>query len=213
MKKLLLTWVLCIAAVLLCVVALAKAAEVTLEWDPPTEGVVTGYKIYQGTASGKYEKNVDVGLQRTITMRDLLPGTTYFWAATAYNETEESGFSNEVSKTIPAEVAMPTPVVSASSNGVETAFSIATGSAVPTRYLIRIAEAPADPNNKETSVLYTGTSSPIIIKDLAQGKTYNYYGRYNIGDAVSAKSAQGTITIPTVVILKPPMTLIIKAEE
>ena len=79
------------------------AAEVTLTWDapdPPAEPI--GYRIYQGLASGVYDKHADAGTQMTWTMQGLEPGKTYYFAATAlYPDNVESGYSNEVSKLIP----------------------------------------------------------------------------------------------------------------
>lgn len=79
----------------------AQAAQVTLAWDLNSE-VVTGYKVYWGTASRNYPNSVDVGNSDhiTITGIDPLSGTVYF-AATAYliegNSTTESDYSDEVS--------------------------------------------------------------------------------------------------------------------
>ena len=68
------------------------AAEVTLTWDapdPPSEPI--GYRIYQGTASGVYNKTADAGTQLTWTMQGLEPGKTYYFAATAlYPDNVES---------------------------------------------------------------------------------------------------------------------------
>ena len=79
------------------------AAEVTLTWDapdPPSEPI--GYRIYQGLASGVYDKHADAGTQMTWTMQGLESGKTYYFAATAlYRDDIESGYSNEVSKLIP----------------------------------------------------------------------------------------------------------------
>ena len=79
------------------------AADVRLTWDapdPPAEPI--GYRIYQGLASGVYDKHVDAGTQMTWTMQGLEPGKTYYFAATAlYPDNVESGYSNEVSKFIP----------------------------------------------------------------------------------------------------------------
>ena len=79
------------------------AAEVTLTWDapdPPSEPI--GYRIYQGTASGVYNKTADAGTQLTWTMQGLEPGKTYYFAATAlYPDNVESEYSNEVFRLIP----------------------------------------------------------------------------------------------------------------
>lgn len=196
---------------LFAIVMLASAAEVTLQWDPPTEGTPTGYKIYQGLKSGEHDKIIDAGLRRELTIQGLLPGTTYYWRATAYNAEAESDFSNEVSKYIPAVPVLSAPVVTTAFNGTAVTFTFDTGNVVPTRYFVRIVEAPTKLDGP-VGTMYEGTSNSITVSDLTPGKTYNFYGRYNVDAAVSIKGASQTITIPTVIILKAPQTLIIKAE-
>ena len=79
------------------------AAEVTLTWDAPdAPAEPIGYRIYQGLASGVYDKHADAGTQMEWTMQGLEPGKMYYFAATAlYEDGVESGYSNEVSKLIP----------------------------------------------------------------------------------------------------------------
>ena len=87
------------------------AGDAILTWDPNADAVA-GYKVYYGTASRTYGTPIDVGNQTTYTVTGLIPGTFYF-AVTAYNSARtESGFSNEVSKTITAADTTP-PVISA----------------------------------------------------------------------------------------------------
>ncbi len=80
----------------------SQAAEVTLAWDANTESDLAGYRIHYGTASGSYAVRLDVGNVTTFRVMGLSEGTTYYFAATAYSTTgEESGYSNEVSHTVP----------------------------------------------------------------------------------------------------------------
>jgi hypothetical protein len=75
----------------------ANSAQVTLAWDPNTEPDVAGYRIYYGLLSDQYSDSVDVGNQTSCTLSSLQGGTTYYFAATAYDrEGYESDFSNEV---------------------------------------------------------------------------------------------------------------------
>lgn len=79
----------------------AWAADISLAWDPSPSTGVTGYKIHYGTASGQYTTIVDVGNVLTATIPGFAEnGTTYYFAATAYDATSESVFSNEVFKTL-----------------------------------------------------------------------------------------------------------------
>ncbi len=80
----------------------AWAQSVTLEWDPNTEPDLAGYKVYYGTAPRTYGTPITLGKVTTYTVTGLTPGTTYYFAVTAYNTAGlESGFSNEVFATIP----------------------------------------------------------------------------------------------------------------
>ena len=84
------------------------AANVTLSWIPPTtraDGTpltdLTGYKIYFGVSSKNYTQNIDVGNVTSYTVANLSTGTAYYFATTAYDaSSNESSFSNEISKTI-----------------------------------------------------------------------------------------------------------------
>jgi len=89
------------AAIAGCVVSIfaahAFAAQATLAWDPNTESDLAGYKIYYGTASGRYTAHLDVHTVTTSTVTGLTDGQLYFFAAPAYDAAgNESGYSNEV---------------------------------------------------------------------------------------------------------------------
>jgi hypothetical protein len=61
----------------------------------------SGYKIYVGTTTGVYAvSTTDVGLVQSWTVMGLTPGQVYYFAATAYIESLESGYSNEVNATV-----------------------------------------------------------------------------------------------------------------
>ena len=75
----------------------ANSAQVTLAWDPSTSSDVVGYKIHYGFLSHQYSVSFDVGNQTFCILSSLQDGTTYYFAATAYDgEGYESNFSNEV---------------------------------------------------------------------------------------------------------------------
>jgi len=76
----------------------AKAAQVTLAWDRNTESNIAGYRIYYGTGSRAYNWFIDVGNVLTHTVSGLTDGSTYYFAAKAYNTSNvESAYSAEVS--------------------------------------------------------------------------------------------------------------------
>jgi hypothetical protein len=84
------------------------AAAVTLNWDANSEPELAGYKIYYGTSSGDYANSVDVGKITSFNVSNLREDTTYYFAATAYDSSDqESDFSDEVSHYVP----VPEPVV------------------------------------------------------------------------------------------------------
>jgi fibronectin type 3 domain-containing protein len=99
---------LCILFLILAAVGIAVAASVqsvSLQWDANIESDLAGYKVYIGTNSGVYYSSVDVGNTTTTTIGNLKAGVTYYFAATAYNTSRlESGYSNEVSYTVVADV-------------------------------------------------------------------------------------------------------------
>jgi len=74
-----------------------NCAQVTLAWDRNTEPDLAGYKIYYGTGSHVYNWFIDVGNVTTHTVTGLADGSTYFFAATAYDTSSvESTYSTEI---------------------------------------------------------------------------------------------------------------------
>ena len=84
------------------------AESVSLSWDAPTTNAddtpltdLAGFKVYHGTTTGDYGTVIDVGMTLCYVVGSLSIGTTYYFAATAYDVYDnESNFSNEVNKTI-----------------------------------------------------------------------------------------------------------------
>jgi hypothetical protein len=98
-----------VSIIVLCFVfAKAKAAEISLSWDPPTTNTdgtlltdLAGYKIYYGFLSGDYREIITLGNVETYTVTGLFPNLRYFFVATAYNTSlMESDYSNEVSRVV-----------------------------------------------------------------------------------------------------------------
>lgn len=97
---------------------IGHAAQVTLSWDPNAETDLAGYKVSYGKASGNYDTTVDVGKITGCTLDGLQEGTTYYFAAKAYNTASlESGYSNEVSYSAPVPPESYTLATTCGANG------------------------------------------------------------------------------------------------
>jgi hypothetical protein len=89
-------------------ISVAVRGVVTLSWQPPTENVdgsplsdLSGYQIYYGTESRDYDAQVAVSDPRVTQQSLELTSGTYYLAVTAIDDQgNESGYSNEVTRTI-----------------------------------------------------------------------------------------------------------------
>src|SRR5438270_8063854 len=71
--------------------------EVDLAWAPsPSSPNIDGYRVYYGTASGRYNEHVDVGIVTNAKLPSPGNGNTYFYVVVAYKGSLESAPSNEV---------------------------------------------------------------------------------------------------------------------
>jgi hypothetical protein len=77
------------------------ASSVGLAWNPDTGAGITGYRLYQGTASQVYTSSNNIGNTTNATVSSLTAGTTYYFAVSAFNSSGlESALSSEISYTI-----------------------------------------------------------------------------------------------------------------
>jgi hypothetical protein len=73
-------------ALLLGAASRCEAASMTLGWNPSPSTGVAGYYIYYGTSSGNYTVAVPVSATTTnVTISGLTSGQTYYFAAAAYD--------------------------------------------------------------------------------------------------------------------------------
>jgi len=79
-----------------------SAANVTMAWNRSSDSAVAGYNLYYGGASGNYTNVVNAGSATNATISGLIPGATYYIAATTYVISGmESMFSGEITYTVP----------------------------------------------------------------------------------------------------------------
>ena len=86
-------------------VSAAATQSATLQWSPnTTDPDLSGYKVYQATASGAYSSTPIATLPKTTTSyvaTGLQVGTTYFFVVKSFDTAgNESLPSNEVSKSV-----------------------------------------------------------------------------------------------------------------
>jgi len=101
-------------AALIMTIAQARSSSVTLAWDASatTNSGPIGYRIYDGVASRTYTNVMEAGYGLQYTVTNLVDGTTYYFAATAYDTNGlESDFSSEVSCLVPLIIHRPPPPV------------------------------------------------------------------------------------------------------
>ncbi len=124
----------CLVLGLLTFISLSSpAADVTLAWNANPDPAAAGYFVYYGASSRSYTNAVDAGNNLSVTISNLLPGTTYYFAATTYSMAGlESDYSSEVFYTVP-------------------------GSQTPT--LDAIADLALEVNSGPQTVLLTGISA------------------------------------------------------
>ena len=96
-----------IALVILVPVTAHALTPVTVAWDE-NNPVPEGYILYWGTSSGNYSDSHDVGAATQYTIPGLQDGLTYYFAVKAYDDGNESGYSQEISHTVATPNSSPT---------------------------------------------------------------------------------------------------------
>ena len=128
---------LAILLVPLIVCQAAYSADITMAWDSNNEADLAGYKIYYGTTSRNYSHTEDVGNVTDYTIVGLQEGVTYYFAATAYDNTgTESALSEELVYTLSNTNGNNSPTIPAgpsgpSSGSIETQYNFNTSSNDP----------------------------------------------------------------------------------
>ena len=158
------------SALMLCFQLPVCANEsVQLAWNPSSTPNVTTYKIYYGPASHSYSNAVEVGNTTNATISGLVPGKTYYFAATTVNSAgTESGFSDEVSNTVPVTAAALTSMARSSGQ-----FSFTVSGDAGQRYVVQ-----ASTNLINWISIRTNTAPFLFTDSNAAGFNQRYYRAY-----------------------------------
>jgi hypothetical protein len=143
-----------------CLLALSPltslaAPSITLAWDPSTDPSVVGYKVYWGVATRNYTNSLSAGSATTLTVSNLVIGTPYYFAATAY---DTNGIESDYSAEVSGSVALPNqpPTLNAIAN-----VTINEGAGTQTVNLSGITSGATN-ENQTLTVTATSTNTSLI---------------------------------------------------
>ena len=166
-KSLALDLILSSALMLVSQLSICAGQNVTLSWNPSSATNVAGYKIYSGPACHCYSSAVTVGTATTATFSGLVPGQTYYFAATTVDSAgKESGFSNETSYTVP----MTAAVLTAAAAGFGGQFSFTVSGAAGQAYVVQ-----ASTNLRDWISIQTNTAPFVFTDKDATGFSQRFY--------------------------------------
>ncbi len=191
--------------ILFGIIPAAHAGEAILTWYPPTTNTdgttltdLAGYKVYYGTTSGNYDTIIDAANVTSHTVTNLTTNVTYYFATTAYDTSaNESGFSNEVFKTISGTSDITAPVLS----------NITTNSITSTGAVITWTTGEQSTSQVEygtttsygSSTTYDNTlitSHSVIISGLSSWTTYHF--RVKSQDSAANLAVSSDLTFTTI---------------
>lgn len=165
-----------------------QAGQVTLAWDAPLESALLGYRLYmrEPDREQEYRTIAYEGPDTQCLVSTLADGKTYSFIVKAYNATQESGPSNEVSVTLPAPP--PSPL------GINTPSPLSSGT-VGIAYAVTLSASGATP--PYTWSIGSGLPPGLTLTPSIGviGGTPNSAGSYGFNASVSdAGSPQQTLT-------------------
>jgi hypothetical protein len=184
------------ASAFYAVTATQNVRTVTLAWDPSASSGIAGYKLYSGVASRNYTNSANAGSATTLTVSNLVPRNTYYFAATAYDTNGiESDYSGEVNLFVPTPTNFPVrtsikmapdapnvTTLAATNATSSTAVARGTvnsngGDAVATMFFYG-TNAPGTTNFQWRSIAVIGTNTAsyqsIALSNLSSASTYYY---------------------------------------
>ena len=167
----------------------AGGASVKLAWDASPSSNVTGYIVAYGQSSGSYAANIDVGNVTTYTVPGLQEGSTYYFAAKAYNSarTIESSYSNEVNLTIPVAIALTANFTASTTSGIAG---------------LTVNFTPVTTGNVTSwAWAFPGSNTPSVTNSTAQAVSVIYptAGAYSVSLTATGPSGSVTKTYPNLI--------------
>lgn len=150
----------------------ATLPSITLAWNPSPANNIAGYRLYLGLSSGTYATSLDVGATTNATLSNLTPGTTYFFAVTAYDTNRlESPFSGEISYRIPVGLNLAKLKISPGPRG-----QIQVTGNAPVGYTYSVLSSKDLKNwSIVGTVLADATGSFVFLDTLSPGTKENFY--------------------------------------
>ena len=154
----------------------ASAASLTLAWDRATDRLTVGYILSYGTASGVYDREVDVGFVTSYEVKELADGTTYFFVVRAYDAKRlTSEMSREVSGlTTGVRKELPRPSTGSLTGGLRSDRFIDLAWTAPTGYIVTgyRVEVGTAPGRTDFSALIRELGITFDIADLPAARYY-----------------------------------------
>ncbi len=100
------------ALVALCTLSFcAPASALSVAWNPNPESDIASYQLSYGTSPGVRPTTINAGAATSVAVNGLQPGTTYYFAVTATNQSGlKSPASSEISYLVPTETTSPPPI-------------------------------------------------------------------------------------------------------
>jgi len=161
--------------------AAVAAGTVTLAWDASSgTNAIANYKVYYGAASATYTNSVAAGTNLTVSVSNLVVGTTYYFAATAVDTSGlESDYSTEVSTMIappnqPPTLNTPADVIVNENAGQQTVnlSGISSGAANESQTLTITASSSNTGVVPNPTVTYTSPNATGSIRFTPVANTY-----------------------------------------
>jgi hypothetical protein len=146
---------------------------ITLGWQASSDPTIAGYNVYYGTVSQQYTNEIPVGDANSVTINGLVPGVTYYFAATSYNsQNQQSAFTPEISYTVPQQVVSQPPILTgmlstnAAMEGQNLIFAVGATGSGPLSYQWMFNNSP----------LPSATSSILVLTNVSTSQA----GVYNV---------------------------------